>query len=151
MNLLCHQIFSGAAFAENQHRRIGRCNTVRNFKRAPHLRRAANHSAELPFSRQLAPQRRIFFFQSGHDPVPVVSHGHIDQHQINEFLDWLAVDLESSLRSGTVIGGFFVVLRLGGVELVLLAQRDDNLVDQRVAQAADLDPLALGLLRGGDL
>ena len=44
-----------------------------------------------------------------------------------------------------------VVLRLGGVELVLLAQRDDNLVDQRVAQAADLDPLALGLLRGGDL
>ena len=65
MNLLRHQIFSRAALAENQNGRIGRCNTVANFKRAPHLRRAANHSAELPFSRQLAPQRRIFFFQSG--------------------------------------------------------------------------------------
>ena len=34
---------------------------------------------------------------------------------------------------------FGVVGRLGGVELVLLPERDDDLVDQRVAQAADLD------------
>ena len=36
-----------------------------------------------------------------------------------------------------------VAVRGGAVELVLLAERDDDLVDQRVAEARDLDPAAV--------
>ena len=63
MNLLRKQILSRAALSQYQHRRIRRRHAVPHFERAPHLRRAADHLAELPFGRQTPPQGVIFFFK----------------------------------------------------------------------------------------
>ncbi len=63
MDFLRQQVLSRTALSQNQHRRICRRHAVRHFERAPHLGRAADHLAELPFGGKPAAQRIVFFFK----------------------------------------------------------------------------------------